>query len=87
MNEENKKNNSQQDIVRSVLKSEFTWVLVIIGAVWGFVGLVILPLQEIQINIKAIQQSQLEQKISYEKFDARLTLVENTLIKLTSQQN
>ena len=72
----------EENVVRSVLKSEITWFVFLIAGVMGFVSSVILPLQRIQIQITQIQENQIEQKIAYEKFDARVHTLEEDHIRL-----
>jgi hypothetical protein len=70
-------NNEQEiGIVRQVLKSELTWLVFIVAGLWGFVAMVILPLQKIQFEITQMNVTLLEQKILYEEFDQRLHSLE-----------
>ena len=42
-------------LVRSVLRSELTWLVFLIAGIWGFVTTVVLPLQRLQIQLTQIQ--------------------------------
>ena len=42
-------------VVRSVLRSELTWVVFLVAGIWGFVTTVVLPLQQLQIQLTQIQ--------------------------------
>ena len=59
--EENITPNSPQEenAVRAVLRNEITWILFIVGSVWGAVVWIILPIQALQIK-----QDQLTESIS-----------------------
>jgi hypothetical protein len=71
-------NNEQKEVglIRQVLQSELTWFVFIVGGLWGFVAMVILPLQQIQFEITQVSSTLLEQKVQYEQFDERLHLLE-----------
>lgn len=77
---------NQENIVRSVLKSEITWILFLVGGIMGFVTTVILPLQSIQMQISQIQKDLLEQRGLYVNFDIRLTSLEKDNIRYHSSK-
>ena len=44
-----------QSAVRAVLRNELTWILFILGAGWGIVVGVVLPIQKLQLQTDDIQ--------------------------------
>lgn len=59
----------QENVVRTVLKNEITWVLAILLAGWGIVVNVIIPIADIQTTLLSIGQNQQDIK----KFEQQQT--------------
>jgi hypothetical protein len=55
MNTQNTNNTKEENIVRNVLKNEITWIIFILGILWGAVQGIVLPLQKVQIQISTVQ--------------------------------
>ena len=45
----------ETNLIRSVLKSEITWLILIITGIMSFVSAVVLPIQHIQLQIEDVQ--------------------------------
>jgi uncharacterized membrane protein YccF (DUF307 family) len=67
---------AQETVVRSVLKSEITWLIFVIVTIMGFVTSVVMPLQKVQLDIANISLQISENKIIYERIETRLNKVE-----------
>lgn len=63
----------QENIVRTVLKNEVTWILGILVAGWGVVTQIILPISVIQTQLAQIQQNQQDGK----KFQQQITTIDD----------
>jgi len=68
----------KENIVRSVLKSEITWAVFLIGGVMGFISTVVLPIQKLQLDVSQIRVD----IASIQGLEDRLTAVEKDIIKL-----
>lgn len=82
-NKETIKEERAQSAIRAVLRNEFTWIIFIIGLVYGTVSTIILPLQELQINMKQMQVTLLELNsnnknilLAKQELDTRLSILE-----------
>jgi hypothetical protein len=92
MNSEDK----QQNIIRTLLKNEITWLLFIIAGVMGFVAQVILPLQRMSLQLTQIQMDLADTKKNYQTalmehqdLRSRVDIIEtklNPLVNKTKQQ-
>ena len=47
----------EKNAIRAVLRNEITWIIFIIGLIWGAVQTVILPLQSVQIGLAQVQST------------------------------
>lgn len=65
-----------QNAVRSVLRSEITWLISFIFCIMGFVTSVVMPLQKLQIQLAQIQSDLVINKSSYSQLEARLNKIE-----------
>lgn len=70
--------NNEHEIgtVRSILRSELTWTVFVIAAIWGFVTSVVLPLQRLQIQLSQIQSDLQVSRDAYVKIETRLGKLE-----------
>jgi hypothetical protein len=92
MNSEDK----QQNIIRTLLKNEITWLLFIIAGVMGFVAQIILPLQRMSLQLTQIQMDLADTKKNYQTalmehqdLRSRVDIIEtklNPLVNKTKQQ-
>lgn len=69
------------NIVRSILRSEITWVVFLVGGIMAFVSTVILPLQKIQIDVANIQTTLNDSRTLYLQFQDRLGKLEISAAK------
>lgn len=72
----NQSNNNEQNILRSILRSEVTWVISIVVVVWSFVTTVVLPIQKLQINVENIQKQLADESKRYLDTEGRVTILE-----------
>lgn len=75
-----------KDAVRSVLKSEITWLVFIVATMMGIVTTIVMPLQKVQLDISNIALQLSENKIVYERIEARLGKVELDHARLMSKE-
>lgn len=75
----------EQNAVRAVLRNELTWIVVIIGMVWGGVQGVVLPLQKLQVQLAQIQNDIVDYKKNYEKVMEIHQDILNRLTKLEAR--
>lgn len=73
----------EQNLVRTVLKNEITWVIFIIGTVFGAVRTVILPLQQLQYQISTLQVT----VAKLEGYDTRITKNSTDIAILEAKTN
>lgn len=66
----------EQNAIRTVLRSEVTWLLTFVGCIMGFVTTVIMPLQRVQIQLAQIQTDLLTSRESYVKMEGRVGKLE-----------
>ena len=69
-------------VVRSVLRSELTWLVFIVVGIWGFVTSVVLPLQRLQIQLTDIQADITAEAGKYTALDMRVKILEIEHAKL-----
>jgi len=72
----NQTNNNEQNILRSILRSEVTWVISIVVVVWSFVTTVVLPIQKLQINVEDIKLQLAKESERYIDTEGRVTILE-----------
>jgi len=72
----NHTNNNEQNILRSILRSEVTWVISIVVVVWSFVTTVVLPIQKLQINVEDIKLQLAKESERYIDTEGRVTILE-----------
>jgi len=79
--------------IRKIMQNEFTWIVMIIASVMGFVSQVILPIQSMQIQLTQIQQIILETKQNYQiamqehqSLRSRVDIIETKLNNLAKQR-
>jgi hypothetical protein len=71
----------EESILRTILKNEITWLIVLVSAIMAFVYNVIIPLNTMQLTLVQMQTD-----ISGLKgFDTRITVNSNDIIKLQEQ--
>lgn len=58
--------NNQQNIIRKILLSEVTWIIMILGGGWGVVTQVVLPINTIQIQLTQISMDMNQTKKDYQ---------------------
>lgn len=69
-------NNNEQNILRTILRSEVTWVISIVVVVWSFVTTVVLPIQKLQINVEDIKLQLAKESERYIDTEGRVTILE-----------
>ncbi len=75
----------KENIIRTILKNEITWVVLIGGFIATFFSQVVIPINNIQIQLVQIQQNQQDIKKVTDGFDVRITANANDLILLKEQ--
>lgn len=68
----------ETNAIRTVLRSEITWVIFIIGTIWGGVTGIILPLQKVQIQLIQMQS----QIASIQIYGEKITQNSNDILVL-----
>ena len=69
--------------VRTILRSEITWLISFIALIMGFVSTVVLPLQSLQIQLSSVQADITRESVKFEKLEERVSTVEKGYVKLT----
>lgn len=67
---------NSSDNMRSLLKSEITWLVFVVITMMGIVTTIVMPLQKVQLELSNIALQLGEDKIIYERIEARLNKVE-----------
>jgi len=78
---------SQQNIIKAFFRSEITWIIFIIGSVWGIVETVILPIQALQINVAKVQEQLQNEAGRYIIYDGRIAELEKNQAVVLSKLN
>ena len=65
-----------QNAVRAVLRNEITWIIFIIGLLWGAVQGIILPIQALQLGQAQIQQQLQSEKKTYDNMQMQMSALE-----------
>lgn len=60
----------QQGIIRTILRNEITWVVTFIGMTIGFFNTVVLPLNDMRIQLTVIQKELSTQSLQTESLRA-----------------
>lgn len=66
----------QQNVVRTVLRSEITWLVSFVLFIMGFVTTVIMPLQKVQLQLAQIQIDVLSNRDIYTQLETRVGRLE-----------
>jgi len=66
----------QQNAVRTVLRSEITWLVSFVLFIMGFVTTVIMPLQKVQLQLAQIQIDVLSNRDIYTQLETRVGRLE-----------
>jgi hypothetical protein len=67
---------TSQSLLKSIFRSEITWIVTIAGAVFSFVTMVVLPLQKLQIQVSQIQKQLIGLDETNLKIGDRLNMLE-----------
>ena len=70
-------NNRNQNAVRAVLRNELTWILFILGAGWGIIVGVVLPIQALQIQVAAVQAQLQSERTTYDSMQQDLGVLKS----------
>ena len=75
-----------ESTIRKVLKHELSWVTMIVGGVYGFIVMIALPIQKLQLDMQNVQITLIEIKTNLHygltkdnELNDRLTRVETTM--------
>ena len=71
-----KQNNEEQNIIRQIFRSEITWILSLVGGIWGFVATVVMPIQALQLGQAEIQKQLNHESERYVDTESRVTSLE-----------
>lgn len=71
-----KQNNEEQNFIRQIFRSEITWILSLIGGIWGFVATVVMPIQALQLGQEQIQVQLTNESERYVDTESRVTNLE-----------
>lgn len=66
----------EQNIIRQIFRSEITWILSLIGGIWGFVVTVVMPIQALQLGQTQIQEQLSKESSRYADTEIRVTNLE-----------
>lgn len=77
--------NSQQNIIRSILRSEVTWVITFVGITIGFFNTVVLPLNAMRIQLSQIQSDLSKQAVNYEALSLTVQALNTTVTVLKNR--
>ncbi len=69
-------NQTEPNVLRTFFRSEITWIISIIIAVWAFVTTVVLPIQKLQLNVENIQYQLASESKRYLDTENRVTNLE-----------
>lgn len=58
---------NQQNIIRTVLRNEITWVITFVGITIGFFNLVVIPLNRVQLQLTQIQSDVADTRLNHER--------------------
>ncbi len=83
----------ESNAVRTILRSEITWLVSFIALIMGFVSTVVLPLQSLQIQLTAVQaqladshlydeEHEKDDEKKFDKLNERVSTVERQTAKL-----
>lgn len=79
----NKKMQNEDTIVKKVLQSEITWLIILVSAIMAFVYNVIIPLNTMQFQLIQIQND----IASIKSYDARIIANSNDILILKQKVN
>lgn len=71
-----------ESIIRTILRNEITWAIVIVAGIWGFVQTVILPLNTVQTTLAQIQKDIAEFKNNNAALTGRVDQQGDDIIRL-----
>jgi len=72
----------ESNAVRTILRSEITWLISFIAIIMGFVSTVVLPLQSLQIQLTSVQSEVIKNGVRFDKLEERVSTVERQTAKL-----
>jgi uncharacterized membrane-anchored protein YhcB (DUF1043 family) len=72
----------ESNAVRTILRSEITWLVSFIALIMGFVSTVVLPLQSLQIQLTSVQGEVVKNGLHFDKLEERVSTVEKQTAKL-----
>ncbi len=78
MNQDNDNNT-----VRTILRSEITWLISFIVIIMGFVSTVVLPIQKLQLQLTQVQMDLAIQNNNYDKVEDRVSTLEKAYARLS----
>jgi hypothetical protein len=71
-------NQSEENVIRSVLKNEITWLILISSSIFTLVYKVIIPINNTQLEVTQLSQ----QVASLQSYDSRITNNTDNIIVL-----
>jgi hypothetical protein len=74
-------NQSEENVIRSVLKNEITWLILISSSIFTLVYKVIIPINNTQLEVTQLSQ----QVASLQSYDSRITNNTDNIIVLQQQ--
>ena len=66
---------NSENFIRTVLRSEITWAVCLIGGVTSFFTMVVLPIQKLQIQISQVQDQIMSESNSFKDMSLSLQQV------------
>ncbi len=73
--------------VQKILRNEITWVIFIVGILWGVVTSVVLPLQRLQIQVSQVQDEITKQNGNYDVLNQLVNSLNNRTSVIESRLN
>ncbi len=76
---------SEQNLIKSILRNEITWIITFVGITIGFFNTVVLPLNEMRIQLSQIQSDISHQNVNYETLNATVQQLNLTVTVLKNR--
>ena len=72
MEEEEITKNNEVSLLRAIFRSEITWVISIVAVVWAFVATVVLPINNLQIQVAQVQSQLAGEQTKYDQLNQNI---------------
>jgi hypothetical protein len=79
-------NDDKQSIVRTILRHELTWIIMVLSFGWAFVSQVILPIQKLSLDLASVRAEVAKITNDHDDVVRIKTDVQNIEAQLTANQ-